>query len=265
MSISFQNKHYSGNLWYNKYMMISKKQVLFLSKLRQKKYREQHQKFLLENPKVIWEEFSNKLLDSVYVTEEFEQEHKDDLVFDKVFTVSNADMKKISSQVNPVGVVALFDMPKNKKFDFKNKNILVLDTIQDPGNMGTIIRTADWYGFNSILLNETCADVFNPKVVSSTMGSIFNVNIYSDIDFPNLMEGLKKNGYDIVASDLNGQQSDLSKLDKMALIIGNESKGISPELLEAANIHYKIPKHGQAESLNAAVATGILMDKIKLH
>ncbi len=244
-------------------MEISKKQILFLSKLQKKKYRDLDQKFLLESPKVIWEEFSNPLLDSIYVTESFFAENKDKMLFKNIFMVSNSDMKKISAQINPVGIVALFDIPKTRKFAFKNKNILILDSVQDPGNMGTIIRTADWYGFNSIFLNENCADIYNPKVVGSSMGSIFNINLYRDFDLGILLRDLKKNDYKILASDLNGENFDLKDIGKSALIVGNESKGIGRELLDLADLHFKIAKHGKAESLNVAVATGIIMNELK--
>lgn len=243
-------------------MMISKKQVQFLIKLKQKKYRDQHRKFLLENPKVIWEDHQNKLLDSVYVTEEFFKEHESKMVFDNVFVTSNADMKKISEQVNPVGMVALYDMPDNKNFNFKSQNVILLDTIQDPGNMGTIIRTADWYGIGDIILSKNCVDIYNPKVVSATMGSVFNVNLHMDYDLGKISEDLKKHKYKIVASDLQGSDNLPSK-DKIAIIIGNESKGISKDLLAIADVKYKIKKYGRAESLNASVAAGVIMHEIK--
>lgn len=240
-----------------------KKQVSFLIKLKQKKYRDKEQKFLLESPKVILEQFDNPLLDSVYVTEDFFVEYEDHLVSRDIFKVSASDMKKISSQVHPVGIVALFDIPQDKKFNFRNKNILLLDTIQDPGNMGTIIRTADWYGFDSIFLNEACVDIYNPKVIAATMGSIFNINVYSDVDLVDFMGDLKENNYKVIASSLQGKKLSLAKLDKTALIIGNESKGISSSLLNLADLHYKIPQYGKAESLNASVAAGVIMNEVK--
>lgn len=242
---------------------MNNKQLNFLQKLSQKKYRDEHQKFLIANPKVIWEEYDNPLLDSVYVTDNFYKENEDRMVFPKLDRISEADMKKLSGQVSPSGIVALFDMPKVKKFNARNQYILLLESIQDPGNMGTIIRTADWFGFKDVFLSTDCVDVFNPKVVAASMGSIFNVNIYSDQNLIDLTKDLKKQRYQVIVTDLMGGEFKNNKKSKSALVIGNESKGVSPQLKELANLRFKIKKSGQAESLNAAVAAGIVMEKMR--
>lgn len=244
-------------------MQASKKQVDFLAKLKQKKYREEHQKFLLENPKVIWEEYSNPLLDSVYVIDSFYVANEDRMVFGKIYHLSGQDLKKISNQVNPLGMLALFNMPKIKKFDFKFPQILILDDISDPGNMGTIIRTADWFGFKHLFLTGDSVDVYNPKVVAASMGSIFNINIHTDVDIYKFIKDLKANHYQIVVTDLRGDQFEIDKSDKIALVIGNEAKGVDKKIIALADKKFKIKKAGQAESLNAAVAAGIVMNKIK--
>lgn len=241
----------------------SKKQVDFLAKLKQKKYRAEHQKFLLENPKVIWEEYSNPLLDSIYVTDNFYSENEDRMVFDKIYRLSAKDLKKISNQVNPLGIVALFNIPKSKKFDFKFPYVLILDDIADPGNMGTIIRTADWFGFQYIFLTDNCVDVYNPKVVAASMGSIFNVSIYTDIKAGQFIKDLKQADYQVAVTDLMGNKFSVDNFDKIAVVIGNEAKGVDKKIISLADIRLKIKKVGRAESLNAAVAAGIIMNKIK--
>lgn len=244
-------------------MQVNKKQIEFLLKLKKKKYRDEHQKFLFENPKVIWEEFSNPLLDSVYVTDNFYKNNEDRMVFKNIYRLSEKDLAKISNQVSPLGMVALFNMPQAKKFIFKSKNVLILDGISDPGNMGTIIRTADWFGFNHVFLGNNCVEIYNPKVVAASMGSIFNVSLNADVNLKSLINDLKEEGYQIVVTDLMGDESNIYKRANIALVIGNEAKGVDRKLIELADKRFKIMKSGKAESLNAAVAAGIVMNKIK--
>lgn len=244
-------------------MQVNKKQIEFLAKLKKKKYRDEHQKFLLENPKVIWEEFSNPLLDSVYVTDNFYKDNEDRMVFKTIYRLSEKDLKKLSNQVNPLGMLALFNMPRPKKFIFKSKHVLILDNISDPGNMGTIIRTADWFGFNHIFLSTNCVEVYNNKVVAASMGSIFNVSVNPEANLKKLIKDMKEEGYKIVVTDLMGDEFNINKQDNIALIIGNEAKGVDKKLIAMADQRFKIMKSGKAESLNAAVAAGIVMNKIK--
>jgi TrmH family RNA methyltransferase len=137
---------------------------------------------------------------------------------------------------------------------------LVLDTIQDPGNMGTIIRLADWFGIKNIFCSVECADVYSPKVVQSSMGSISRVRVqYTDI----LSWLVANNDVRIYAAVLEGK--DITKMEKISegiIIIGNESKGINTEMVKLANVHVTIPGKGKAESLNAAVATGIILSHL---
>jgi len=240
-----------------------KKQVDFLVKLKKKKYREEYGKFIVENSKVALEEYSNQLLDSVYVTEKYHEENKDFMVFKNIDIISEKDLKKVSNKVTPPGIIALFNIPKKRKFKFNKKLVLILDGIQDPGNLGTIIRTADWFGFTEIFLSENCVEVYNPKVIASSMGSIFSVNLNTDINLKDLVKELKDERYKIVVTDLNGRNVKFNKKNKMALVIGSESKGVSKKILSMADIRYKIEKSGTADSLNVGIATGIVMDKIK--
>ncbi|MBT4350021.1 RNA methyltransferase [bacterium] len=242
---------------------MNKTQIDFLHKLKKKKYRDKHQQFIVENPKVIWEEYNNPWLEMVYVTEKFFKEHEDEMVFKKTEVISEKEIAKIASQVNPAGMMALFNVPKQKKFTFQKQNILILDHVTDPGNMGTIIRTADWFGFHALFLSKNCVDVYNTKVVASTMGSIFRLNIYNDLDLPEIIPGLKDAGYTIAVTDLRGGEVKFNKKEKVALVIGSESRGISEEIRELADKSLKITKFGKAESLNAAVAAGIIMHQIK--
>jgi len=142
----------------------------------------------------------------------------------------------------------------------KGKISLVLDFIQDPGNMGTIIRIADWFGIENVFCSNDCADIYNPKVVQSTMGSITRVRV----EYVELGVWLKNNSEArTYAAVLNGR--DITKMEKLnegIIVIGNESKGISEEIMKMINVQITIPGKGKAESLNAAVATGIILSHL---
>jgi TrmH family RNA methyltransferase len=158
-------------------------------------------------------------------------------------------------------VLAIFEKKKDlSAANFRNKITLVLDTIQDPGNLGTIIRIADWFGIDNIICSPDCADMYSPKVVQSTMGSLARVNIiYTDI-----AEWI--NGHAdimIYAATMHGKDvRSLSKIKEGLIIIGNEGKGINEGILSLAKENITIPKIGEAESLNAAVATGIILSHV---
>jgi RNA methyltransferase, TrmH family len=136
----------------------------------------------------------------------------------------------------------------------------VLDTIQDPGNLGTIVRTADWFGVEQIICSNDCADIYNPKVVQATMGSIARVKVF----YTDLTVWLQKQeGLRIYATVLDGKDvTKMNPLHEGLIIIGNESKGIADEVLRFANERITIPKKGRAESLNAAVAVGIVLERL---
>ena len=148
----------------------------------------------------------------------------------------------------------------------KDKFVLILDRIQDPGNMGTIIRTADSAGVDAIIALKGCVDIYNPKVIRSTMGSIFDMNII-DASQDETVDMLKSLDFNIVSSYLNTENF-YDKIDygsKVALVIGNEANGINEELVSKSDILVKIPIYGKAESLNAAISSAILMYEIKKY
>jgi RNA methyltransferase, TrmH family len=137
--------------------------------------------------------------------------------------------------------------------------VLYLDAVQDPGNFGTIIRIADWFGVKDVVCTKGCADLYNPKVIQSTMASVARVNVFYDEE----QQWLKQQTLPVYAATLNGTELNRQqKISEGILIIGNESKGISEEVLQYANHNITIPKRGEAESLNAAVATGILLSHL---
>jgi TrmH family RNA methyltransferase len=172
--------------------------------------------------------------------------------------------KEISDTETPQGILAVIGFEVNSIKDLNMKGepfLLLLDEVQDPGNMGTIIRTADAFGIDGIIVTEGCVDIYNPKVVRSTMGSIFRTPIFHELDGIGIIEKLKEDGIKIYSTSLEGSQyiQDTNFKEACLLIIGNESKGVSESLHFLADKLIKIPMIGKAESLNAAVASSIIM------
>ncbi|MBE7169708.1 MAG: RNA methyltransferase [Williamsia sp.] len=244
--------------------MLSKQQVKYIQSLSQKKFRTSEGLFIAEGPKIVAELLSSPHIEPValYGTESWWQEAQPNkLSPDKQVEISLQELEKISVQPTPHGVLGIFRQPRfSEPVQFSGKWTLVLDGIQDPGNLGTIMRTADWFGIDTVVASPDSADVFNPKVVQSTMGSIARVQVlYKDLH-SFLEQHADKPVY---ASTLQGKPLiQGEKSDPGFLVVGNESKGIRPNLLVLAKQQLTIPRIGQAESLNAAVATGIFLSQL---
>lgn len=181
----------------------------------------------------------------------------------QVLLVTNNLYKEVSDTETPQGVMAVIKSNPASLEDMiaGNKFLVLLDSIQDPGNMGTIIRTADGADAGGIILSKGCVDPYNPKVLRSTMGSVFRVPIYSSSNLAGTVGKLKSAGYILCAAHLKGTVNyfELDKNPKTAFIIGNEANGLSGETASLADVLVKIPMPGRAESLNASVAAGLLM------
>lgn len=180
----------------------------------------------------------------------------------KLFEVNNVELEKISALKTPQGILALVFIPAEQKIEFqhlKNQFSLVLDEIQDPGNLGTIIRTADWFGIKNIICSNTTVDAFNPKTAQSTMGSLSRIDIfYTDLD-----EFLSSAKLPIYGALLNGENIYKTNWGKEGLVLmGNEGHGISESLVKKITVPVTIPNFGNAESLNVAVATSIFCSEI---
>ncbi len=243
--------------------MLVKQKVKYIQSLGQKKFREQEGLFIAEGPKIVKEllEAGTANIKELYAVKEWIIENKELLDKTEVFEITGIELEKISQLTTPNKVVAVVkQFNPDVKILIKNKITLALDAIQDPGNLGTIIRIADWFGVEQIVCSNGCAEVYNPKVVQATMGSIARVKIiYTDL--PTWVSQQK--GITIYAAMLEGK--DVTKMNPAKeglIIIGNEAKGIQEELLQFVNEKITIPKRGKAESLNAAVATGIILSHI---
>jgi TrmH family RNA methyltransferase len=243
--------------------MLVKSQVKYIQSLGHKKFRDADGVFVAEGPKIVQEllESDNLNLLQCFATESWLLMHEGILKERQqlVFKTDEMEMERISFLSTPNQVLAVFTKPVFIMQDPPGLTLL-LDTIQDPGNLGTILRTADWFGVKRIVCSEETADVFNPKVVQSAMGSIVRVEmIYTD-----LVEYIQANpGIPVYASSLEGEDLHGNlHLSKAMLLMGNESKGIRPELEMLATKRIRIPGKGGAESLNVAVVTGILLSRL---
>ena len=243
--------------------MLSKSQISFIKSLHQKKYRKEHGLFLVEGIKSITEFIqSNYEMHSIfYNSEQFNLLPK--LAANiNLFEVNNVELGKISTLQTPQGFLAVVRIPKKEIIDqsaLKNNFTLVLDGVQDPGNFGTIIRTADWFGFKQIICSEDTVEAFNPKTVQATMGSLARVDIYYE-DLPSF---LSLNRLPIFGALLDGESIYKTNWGKEGLVIlGNEGKGISAEIIKKVNHPVTIPRFGEAESLNVAVSAAVFCSEL---
>lgn len=244
----------------------SNEQVKNIIQLKEKaKVRRQKKLFVVEGIKMFREIPKDKLV-SVFVSEKFEKENEELLSHTDYILLSDSVFKKISDTVTPQGILAVV---KQNEFtvediierrDKERSCIVVLDRLQDPGNLGTIVRTGEGAGITGIVMSNDSVDLYNPKVIRSTMGSVFRVPVAVVPDLQDAIKKMKQNGIETYAAHLNGMEYQKGAFGKnIALLIGNEAKGLSDEVSVMADKLIKIPMEGKVESLNAAVATAILM------
>ncbi len=243
--------------------MLSKSKLKYIQSLGQKKFRQREGLFIAEGPKLVNDllEMKSSSIQEIFALKEWIEDNKKIADSYQVVEITTIELEKISQLSSPnqvVAVVKQFAIDEN--IEVKDKITLVLDNIQDPGNMGTIIRIADWYGVDQIVCNTQSADMYNPKVIQSTMGSIARVKVF----YTELSNWLvKQNTIPIYAAMLNGDDvTVMQKIKEGIIVIGNESKGISDDVLKLISKKITIPQKGKAESLNAAVATGIILSHL---
>lgn len=245
--------------------MLSKSRIKYIQSLHQKKFRELEGAYLAEGPKIVGEVLALIPERVLYVAalKEWLDEHRDlvsGLAPELVCEVLPQDLEKISALTTPNEVLVVL-----KKFDNGAAVLpagswsIGLDGIQDPGNIGTIIRIADWFGIEHLVCSADCADMYNPKVVQATMGSFLRVQVHY-VDLVHWLADYK--GF-VYATTLGGRPlNDMAGVAAGVILVGNEGKGIRPEVLAHTTEAITIPKRGGAESLNAAVATGIVVARL---
>lgn len=239
--------------------MVSKNQIKLITSLQQKKYRKQEQLFFAEGVKVVQE-----LLHSNFELQDLFTTKQDFLTVpkNKVHAISEAELKKISALSTPNTCLAVFKIPKAKEMVDKGL-IVALDDVRDPGNLGTIIRLCDWFGIETLFCSEESVDIYNPKVVQATMGSISRVNVV----YGNLEAFLSQTKLPVFGTFMDGKNIYQEKLPKEGIIVmGNEANGISFSVEKLVSERIAIPRFGNlqvTESLNVATATAIILSEFK--
>lgn len=249
--------------------MITRNELKYYSSLTQKKFRESESKFIVEGVKNVTEGLNSHFdCEIVFATFEFAEMNK--YIFGKIKNknirieiLRSQDFIRISETKTPQGIAAVFNYAK-LNFDPKKteSDILVyLDNISDPGNLGTILRSCDWFGINEVLISKFSVDYLNPKAIRASMGSIFHLYVFEELDHDILIK-LKEYDYLIISTDLDGKNLFEFKFPKkFVLVFSNESTGPSEEVKKISDTVVTIPKLGQAESLNVAIASGIVLSR----
>lgn len=242
--------------------------VKTIKKLKDKKYRDETGLYIIEGIKMLEEAIEEKarirkiiICEECLKAEDLEQKVLYEIAKYNCIYVNSKVFNSLTDVVAPQGIMAVIEKPnKDIKIKYDQDIILALDGIQDPGNLGTILRTADSVNLKQIIVTKNTADSYNPKVVRSTMGAILRIKIIETDDLAKTLKEAKKNKFKIVATSLDTNNS-IYDIDynKKVIVIGNEANGVSKEIQELADNKVKIPMLGKTESLNASVATGIML------
>lgn len=264
---------------------ITKSQLKYYQKLSQKKFRQAERKFLIEGVHLVEEALqSDWTVEVVLMSDEFLEKAEAERLTSslrrdnfraegkrtQIIQIGERELEKLSSAVTAQGIVALVKMKEEAGNEIwkalPEKSVMVaLDSVSDPGNAGTILRTCDWFGVNAVFLSKDSADLYNPKVLRSTMGALFHLPIVAEVDLHSAFQTARREGYQlIVTSVANGTALDSFTFPERSLIVfGNEARGVSGNLLREANGMVTIPRYGKAESLNVAIACGIVLSRAR--
>ena len=240
-------------------MSISKNQLKLITSLSQKKYRQKHNLFIAEGVKVLNELLNSTFeIETLFCTDDFEVAISEK----KIVRISETELKKVSTLKSPNKALGLFKIPKEKALQNSGFTI-ALDAINDPGNLGTIIRLCDWFGITQLVCSKDTVDCYNQKVVQASMGSLTRVSIH----YTDLENYITKSNLDTFIADMDGKNVYKTKLPKEGiLIMGNEANGVSEEIKSLLQYKISIPRFGETqetESLNVATATAILLSEFK--
>lgn len=233
---------------------LSKNKIKWISSLRLKKNREAERLFVVEGNKMVKEilELWPQSIKLICSTQD------NYLKYDNSFIVNERDMKSMSNLKTPPSALAVVKMPSLTAI--KKDLVLAIDGVQDPGNMGTILRTADWFGVDEVICSKETVDIFNPKVIQSSMGSIFRI----PVKYGNLEAMIKEYELPTFGALLDGENIYQSSLPQKALIVmGNEGNGITSEIRKCIDHSLMIPQFGEAESLNVSIAAGVILSEFK--
>ena len=244
----------------------SNKRVKDIQKLKENKNIKKYGRYLIEGKHLVEEALDAKVVEEIIVSESFEEYNIVDSFEGELIKVTDSVLKNISDTITSQGIVAVCRIVK-KELDINNySKVLILDKIQDPGNLGTIIRTADAFDFDCIILGKGTTSLYGQKVIRSTQGSNFHIDCFDNIDLSELIDEMHE--YNIFATSLKADKY-IEQLDnitgKVAVVFGNEGAGVSGEILSKVNNLLKISMPGRAESLNVSIAAGIVMHYISIN
>jgi len=258
---------------------LTNAELKYFSKLRQKKFRDQENKFLIEGENVISEclksDIYKKNLKKVFIRENYINEKLTDQIQNsrsriEIISLSERNFNQLSDTINPQGIIGVVAKHESEFNDQKlSGNIIVaLDSVNDPGNLGTIIRTCHWFGIKDLITGSGSVEIFNSKVIRSSQGSLFYLNILEGIDLCNELEHYHGSGYKIILAGLNSQiyldEFKISNLEKYIIVFGNEANGIGRNILANTNyITIKIREYSNCESLNISVSAGIILNTFR--
>ena len=240
-------------------MSISKNQLKLITSLSQKKYRQKHDLFIAEGVKVLNELLNSTFeIETLFCTNDFETAISEN----KIVRISETELKRVSTLKSPNKALGIFKIPKGKAVQNSGLTI-ALDAINDPGNLGTIIRLCDWFGVTQLVCSKDTVDCYNQKVVQASMGSLTRVSIH----YTDLENYITKSNLDTYIADMDGENVYKMKLPKEGiLIMGNEANGVSEEIKSLLQHKISVPRFGETqetESLNVATATAILLSEFK--
>ena len=243
-----------------------------IRKLKQKKFRNQSNSFIAEGFRLFDAAISspNLITQEIIITEEFQKSKQGLKVKEEakkhnitIFIADDQQMRSISNEVTPPGIVFIVNKEISKislPAKIEEKIIIYLDRISDPGNLGTIMRSASWFGVNTIFLSPECVDPWNHKSVRASAGALFTLNLYTETDFT-FIKTFKQNGYQFIATVVSDgiPLNEWDITSRSIIFLGQEASGLSKEILKHADVHISIPGDGHVESLNLSVAAGILL------
>lgn len=228
--------------------------------LQQKKYRQKYNQFIVEGIKSV-DEFLKSSLEclGVFGNEDVLQQFASEIAPEKCFYVNSKQLEQLTGLKSAQQVIAIFEKPNLGKVNEALNVILALDDIRDPGNLGTIIRTADWFGYQELVCSNSSVDCYNGKVIQASMGSLSRVNVH----YVDLVQFIQEHpSHKVVVADMSGKNYKEFEWNKHILVIGNEGSGVSDEIRNLMDDKVTIPRRGEAESLNAAISTAILLAQI---
>lgn len=248
--------------------MLTQNELKYYSSLKQKKYRQKENKFIVEGKRLVKDALVSKYECEIVIMSRSFADKNNPQSFSKhqrTEIINDKNYQKLTDTKSPQGISAVMLMfPAVLEISSDEKLIIALENISDPGNVGTIIRTCDWFGVRSIIISPGSVDLYNPKVIRSTMGSLFHVNIFESNDFYDDLLKLKKKGMKILCSDMDGKNIFTYKgKESKVLVMSSEAHGPTESALKLSDDIVTIPKQGNAESLNVASAAAVMIAQLR--